>query len=203
MSEDNLSTTSSGRGYTLSEHALAQRKANGARRKLVNTMKVLHEKLLLKNDDMKLINDIAEQLMKAFTFSDLVNMFAEEYAQHYDADPRTHALHADRQALSAELKGLHDLKSGPSALEFSRLQREYVQLQAAHAQFPERYEELYRKDQRTTQMLSELHDMHERVQYLEQELNPTLSALADLKQRHSRLRKKYKAIAVENSCGVQ
>lgn len=202
MSEDNLSTTSSGRGYTLSEHALAQRKANGARRKLVNTMKILHEKLLLKNDDMKLINDIAEQLMKAFTFSDLVNMFTEEYAQHYAADPRTHALHADRQALSAELKALQDLKSGPSALEFSRLQREYVELQAAHAQCSE-YEELYRRDQRTTQLISDNHGMHVRGLQLEQELSSAASAFADLERRHSRLKKKYKAIANENSCGVQ
>ena len=64
--------------YTLSEAALAQRKANGNRKRWVAGLKVLQDKLSLKVDEYRLMEEICSNITALFKFDDLKNLFPDE-----------------------------------------------------------------------------------------------------------------------------
>ena len=67
------------RGYTMSAHAVQQRAVNADRKRWFTDMRDLSEKLSLKANDFKLVNEINASLLKVFTFSDMVGLYRKEY----------------------------------------------------------------------------------------------------------------------------
>jgi predicted RNase H-like nuclease (RuvC/YqgF family) len=73
------SIASSRQTYTLSDAARAQRQNNGLRKRWVNNLKVLSEKLSWKVEESKLVNEIIAYIEQAFTFEQLADIFSEDY----------------------------------------------------------------------------------------------------------------------------
>ena len=73
------SIASSRQTYTLSDAARAQRQNNGLRKRWVNNLKVLSEKLSWKVEESKLVNEIIAYIEQAFTFEQLAEIFSEDY----------------------------------------------------------------------------------------------------------------------------
>ena len=79
LTTSNSSIASSRQTYTLSDAARAQRQNNGLRKRWVNNLKVLSEKLSWKVEESKLVNEIIAYIEQAFTFEQLAEIFSEDY----------------------------------------------------------------------------------------------------------------------------
>ena len=73
------SDTGSKRGYTMSVHAAQQRALNAEKKRWFTNMRDLSDKLSLKVNEAKLVEEISSSLLKVFTFSDIVGMYKTEY----------------------------------------------------------------------------------------------------------------------------
>ena len=195
MSDDIISIASSRKPYSMTEKALAQRRANSDRKKFGNAVGVLHQKLGLHTDESKRIQDIVEQLQQVFTFSDLAHIFSDEYEDFSEQE-------VARKTRSLQTQ-VHDVTNSNSELmtacenlkrQCEEMRDEVKLRRLSHDQ----YNELFLKDPRYLDGVARIRDLEQQIVDPEREC-PLIAELenlkrdfAELQQKHSKLRKKYK-----------
>ena len=65
--------------YTMSQTAVDQRKANGQHKRWISNLKALSEKLSLKADEFKLLDEITLYISQVFTFEQITGIFRQEF----------------------------------------------------------------------------------------------------------------------------
>ena len=67
------------REYTMSTTAIDQRKANSQRKRWLSNLRALDEKLSLKVDEFKLLNEIVSCISQTFTFEQIHDIFRQDF----------------------------------------------------------------------------------------------------------------------------
>lgn len=86
---DNSSCVAAKRQYRLTDAAKDQRQDLADRKRWFKDMSDLKYKLSLKADDSQLLSEIEANLIKVFSFKDIMGIFQEAYDVAYEQDERT------------------------------------------------------------------------------------------------------------------
>ena len=90
------------RSYTMSEKAIAQRKANASRKRWFAGLQALNEKMSLKTDEYRLMDEICSNLTAIFKFQDLIELFPDDYNQAFGNNKRFDDLQSENEILKSD-----------------------------------------------------------------------------------------------------